>query len=291
VNEAPGSARPGTDTHYVCLWQTLLARLDEWKSHWARESDRAALDHRIARRSSGAAFADAEIFQGLLLAVLSGNTRWSTIERIQDELSGPFNGFDLAHFAVTTPDEIERRLVPWFKERRAGSTGLKRGLLRLRETAQALVSYALKHGCADRYFTDALADQGGGPEDLAVAIGSSHRWKLPGFGIALAAEALRNIGFDVSKPDRHVTRCIGAWGLVDFRKWPEASAFTAPQASAAELHETMSTVRAIASANGLGASYASSVLWTAGALSGARLTNAEFRAIADRCAVRASTDA
>ncbi len=172
---------------------------------------------------------------------------------------------------------------PGFSSAEAGSTGLKRGLLRLHETAVLLERYAADHGGAEEYFREALAESGGEPEDLAVAIGSSPRWKLPGFGIALAAEALRHIGFDVSKPDRHVLRCMGAWELVTFRKWSERSDFTAPDASPSELHQTMCAVKALARANGLGTSYVNAVIWTAGALSGARLTNSELRAIKAGC--------
>lgn len=268
---------------YICLWQSLLDRMTRWDRDWPSTIDKAGLETRLERRSSGASFADAEIFEGLLLSVLSGNTRWSTIARIQHELGELFHGFDMARFAEMAPEEIQARIVPWFQERKAGSTGLKRGLLSLRGTAAILSRYSARHGGAERYFQHALAAQGGQPEDLAIAIGSSRQWKLPGFGIALAAEALRHIGFDLSKPDRHVLRCMGAWSLVDFRKWQEVSAFTSPQATVAELHATMCAVKSIASANDLSTSYVNSVIWTAGALSGARLTNAEFRAIGNGC--------
>jgi len=119
------------------------------------------------------------------------------------------------------------------------------------------------------------------PEALAMLLGNSREWKLPGFGIALAAEALRMLGLDLCKPDRHVLRAIGSWKLVDFAKWDEKGAFTAPQARPGELLATMLAVRALAEANRLGVSRANSVIWTAGAVSGARLTNAEFRALAE----------
>ena len=114
-----------------------------------------------------------------------------------------------------------------------------------------------------------------------MLLGNSRDWKLPGFGIALAAEALRMLGLDLCKPDRHVLRAIGSWNLVQFAKWDEKGAFTAPQARPGELLATMLAVGALAEANGLGVSRANSVIWTAGAVSGARLTNAQFRALAE----------
>jgi len=265
-----------------CLWDRLQQRLDQWNPAWREHVGGPATEERLARRRNGDPFSDNEIFERLLLALLSGNTRWSTVERIQGELTGPFEGFSLPAYASKTDSEVAA-LAPWFSERKAGSTGLKAGLIRLRDTAALLDRYSRDHGSADAYFLDALREAGGEPEDLAVVLGSSKRWKLPGFGIALAAEALRNIGFDLCKPDRHVLRCIAAWDLVEFANWPQASDFTAPKATPAELHRTMYAVRAIAEANSAGVSYATSVIWTAGALSGARLTNNELADIRTVC--------
>jgi len=45
----------------------------------------------------------------------------------------------------------------------------------------------------------------------------------------------------------------------------------------------MFAVRSIAEVNHLGVSYTNSVIWLAGAVSGARLTNADFEEIARPC--------
>lgn len=270
-------------SRYICLFDRLTDRLRRWNRHWQQCVDRAGIERGIRRRIEGATFSDKEVFEALILASLSGNTQWTTIARIRSELAAPFEQFELARFASLSSEDIGRRLVPWFLERRAGSTNLKTGLLRLRDTAAILAAYVNENGQAEGYFLDAATDSGGGPEALAEAIGSKPSWKLPGFGIALAAEALRNLGFDVSKPDRHVMRCIGAWRLVEFKNWQVRGEYTAPQAKAAELVGTMHAVRQMAIANGPSVSYLNSVIWTAGAVSGARLTNNEFREIARAC--------
>lgn len=266
-----------------CLWMVLQRRLEGWDPSWRDNIGGLQSRERLSRRQHGDRFSNDEIFEGLLLSVLSGNTQWATVERIQPDLAEPFEGFSLASYAARSDGDIAA-LVPWFSERKAGSTGLKAGLVRLRDTAALLDRYAREHGSAEAYFRDALEDAGGQPEDLAVAIGSSKRWKLPGFGIALAAEAMRNIGFDVCKPDRHVLRAMGAWKLVEFGSWSELSEFTAPKAKPDELLQTMNAVRSLAETNAASTSYATSVIWTAGATSGARLTNAELASIAGACA-------
>ena len=213
------------------------------------------------------------------VALLSGNTRWERIEAIRAELSEPFVGFDPAAFAARDERWVEQRVIPWFRAHRAGSAGLRGGLLRLREPA-AILSGKGPHGSAAAFLDAVFAAAGGSPEQAAMLLGKSKEWKLPGFGIALAAEGLRLLGYDLCKPDRHVMRAVAAWGLVEFARWERKGPFTPPQARPPELLATMLAVRALAEANGLAVTRANSAIWTAGAVSGARLTNAELAALA-----------
>ena len=127
----------------------------------------------------------------------------------------------------------------------------------------------------------AFAETEGSPEEMAVLLGSAPQWKLPGFGIALAAEALRNLDFDLCKPDRHILRALGSCKLVRFARWDRRGAFTAPSAGRPELLSAMLAVRRLAEANRVAVTRASSAIWIAGAVSGVRLTNQEFAALAE----------
>lgn len=274
--------QPGRDA-LACLWRALTRCLDGWNPDWKSlaHGDAAAPDHRTFFDDPD--LSDERIFAALTLALLSGNTRWDRIAAIQGELRIPFADFDMRRFAALPDAEIERDIVHWFRARKAGSAGLRAGLLRLKGTASLLAGYGDGRGGARSFFREALADSDGSIEALAVTLGSAGKWKLPGFGITLAAEALRNLGLDVSKPDRHVLRAIGSWSLVDFARWDRRGDFTPPAARPAELKATMLAVRSIAEANRVSVTHANSAIWTAGAVSGARLTNQAFEAIATSC--------
>lgn len=265
----------------ICLWQHLTTRLTDWRDDWSDLAGNTAVDRNDPLRADP--LSDERIFEAFTVALLSGNTRWERIERLRGALGAPFSGFDLARYAAIPDGDIDSKIMPWFRERKAGAPGLRAGLSRLRATAVKLLSYRDGAGGASAYLNDALADAKGSPEDLAVALGTSKAWKLPGFGVALAAEALRNLGFDLCKPDRHILRAAGSWSLIHFARWDRRGAFTPPQPSSAELRDTMFAVRSIAEENHLGVSYTNSVIWLAGAVSGARLTNAEFAEIASLC--------
>lgn len=68
-------------------------------------------------------------------------------------------------------------------------------------------------------FTSLVDPWDGGPKQAVMLLGSQGEYKLPSFGVALAAEALKNLGFDVAKPDRHLTRAVGSFGLVRINRW------------------------------------------------------------------------
>ena len=272
------------DTAYLrCLWAAVATRLDAWRTDWAAELDGPTASRDVAVVVGPPDRSDRDIFEAFAVALLSGNTRWDRIARVRGELTTPFRDFDPRRFAAVSDDEVDQEILPWFRERCAGAASLRAGLSRLQATARKLTSGSGEN-TAQHYLRDALRASDGTPEGLAITLGTAQAWKLPGFGIALSAEALRMLGLDLCKPDRHILRAMAAWSLVRFKRWDRKGAFTPPQATAVELRAAMLAVKAIADANGLGVSRTSSVIWNAGAVSGARLTNGDFEAIADICA-------
>jgi hypothetical protein len=260
------------------IWANLVATMSRWDPAWR---SRVGIDDQsVVLRSGegGPPISNEQAFEAFAIALLSGNTRWDRIERIRDQLREPFDDFRPEAFAGRSDRSIDEDIMPWFRTRRAGAAGLRSGLGRLRETAGLLAGKG-RFGSAQSLIEAAFAEAGGSPEAVAMLLGHAKEWKLPGFGIALAAEALRLLGYDLCKPDRHVLRAIGAWKLVHFARWDRKGEFTAPQARPSEILATMLAVRSLAETIGVAVTKANSVIWTAGAVSGARLTNAEFAAL------------
>ena len=119
------------------------------------------------------------------------------------------------------------------------------------------------------------------PKQVALCIGLPNKYKLPSFGVPLAAEALKNLGFDVTKPDRHILRAMGSFRLVRFNHWSDRSKNKPPTTpTRSELYETMASVEEIAVNAGKHVGFVDNAIWFLCARSGLDLANKELAEIA-----------
>ena len=205
-----------TPKDHCRLWNNIKDRLDSRRPKWRTYVDETGQLAAVGCRSAGRSWTDDEVFKALLIAVLSSDTDWWRIKRIQGDLAELFYGFSLKAYASVSDSEITNRLVPWFKERKAGSRSLKRNLGNLVGAAGKLLDYTSTHGAADNYFTSLMTRCNQDPKQAALCLGVAGEYKLPSLGLSLAAQTLKNLGFDLVKPDRHIMRAVEAFGLVDF---------------------------------------------------------------------------
>ena len=151
------------------LWNEIESRLESSLAGWRERVDALGQIAAVKDRSSGRNWSDDEVFQALSLAVLSGNTDRSRIERIRAELAELFDGFSLASYAEVSEREIANHFLPWFKERKAGSMSLERDLVNLVGAARILLDHSRLHGTADDYFTSLLQSLRRRPEARRIA--------------------------------------------------------------------------------------------------------------------------
>ena len=267
------------------LWNNIEARLEHRLPKWRNQADEMRQLAAVEERFAGRSWSDDKVFEALLMAVLSANTDWSKIEGVQAELSELFSGFSLERYAVLSDSEIARRFPPWFIERKSGSRTLARNLVKLAATTRILLDYSQTHGSADRYFTSLMERCGGDPKVAALHIGCQGEYKLPSLGVPLAAEALKNLGFDVAKPDRHVMRAVGSFGLVQFSRWTSSSngrigRATPASTSKKSLLAVMTAVQDIAQSVDERVVLVDNAIWMLCARSRLHLTNLELTELA-----------
>ncbi len=252
------------------LWNSIESHLDSSYPQWRERIEGLGQVKAVKERMSGATWNDDEVFEASLMSLLSSNIGWSKIEKICSELRGLFSGFSLETYAALQDAKIENDFIPWFESRKAGAPWLKRNLLLLKNTALKLLKHSRTHGSAEHYFTSLAHGCGNDPKQMALQLGrTGGKYKLEGFGVPLAAEMLKNLGFDVAKPDRHIVRAVESFVLVNFRnsKTPNESEFL----------QTMTVVEDIASAADEYISFVDNAIWLLCAGSGLHLTNEELR--------------
>jgi len=266
------------------LWQNIQRRLDSsplpWRERITGFGQMAARD----RRTAGGTWTDQEVFKALVLAVLSSNTDWSKVEGLLPELPTLFHRFDPAFYATLSDTQVEAEFVPWFAAHRAGSMTLKRNLIYLIQAARKLERHSRAHGSADSYFTAIVHRSQGDPKRAALLLGSDPAYKLPSIGVPLAAETLRNLGYDVAKPDRHIMRAVGCFGLVDFGVWSADETLRggtkAPNPSRARQVAAMSAVEDLAHNAQEQVILVDTAIWLLCAKSGLNLCNADLTQLA-----------
>ncbi len=264
------------------LWSNIEACLDLRHERWRERIQKFGQVAAVKERAEGRTWSDEEVFEGILLAVLSSNTVWSKVERVQADLSELFCGFSLESYASLSDTEIDNRFVPWFEDRRAGSMTLSLNLKLLIHAARKLLRYSKRNGGADRYFTSLVEQSDGDPKLAALLLGDQGEYKLPSLGVALAAETLKNLGFDVAKPERHLTRAAGAFGLVRFNRWKRTrGGRESPESTSREKLEVMTVAAEIAAAADQPVVFVDNAIWLLCARDEAHLTNSELEEIAN----------
>jgi hypothetical protein len=251
-----------THVDYRALWTRVQGRLDRLVPDWRRRIEHFGQVRAVEERRQGVAWSDDRVFECLLRAVLSGATDWAKVERVLPEMKSLFLGFQLSRYADVTEAEVRTRFVPWFQQRRAGSPTLATSLVGLAATARRLSDWSTQFGTADSYFTTTITSVGEDPKLAAIALGgASGSRKLRGLGVPLAAETLRNLGFDLAKPDRHVNRACGAFGLTVFRSWDDRAGTKAPVPTESEMLAVMTAMEQMAAFLALPVSFVDNAVW------------------------------
>lgn len=261
----------------IQLWNTVCSILNSRLPKWRDRINNGGQVSAVEARENGYQFFDKEVFEGIVKAVLSNSTDWSKIERVLPELHTLFHDFDIEFYSGLTAQDVIRDFLPWFENRWAGSLTMKQSLTSLIETAKQLCEYSQRFGSLDRYFISLLKMCNNDTVTLVEKLGSpKSKYKLPAMGLAIAAEALKNIGFDVAKPDRHINRAVGSFKFVSFSKWPDRSERKPPQCSEKDLIEVMRAMDRFATSVGVRVSFLDNAIWLLCCKSGLYLSNQQL---------------
>lgn len=264
--------------YFQAIWQQILQTLDHDLPDWPQRIKALGQIAACEKRQNGTNWSDAEVMQALIWGQLSSSTKWERVSPHLPELGNILFDYDIDIIQNQNENWISEEIYPWFTARKAGSTTLKASLNSLIPNSQKLVKLSQAFGNLENWLQSEFKQ--GGAKQIVRAIGSENSpTKLKGFGIPLAAEAAKNLGFSIAKPDRHLNRMMACWQAVSFKHWHNTSDFAAPEATESELWRVIDIVARCAEQIGESQVYVDNVLWLSAANEGLHLRNQDFAAM------------
>lgn len=257
----------------------LLARKLPEMEQWVNEKcagDPAArwentyICHQVQRRKSGEPMEleTMDYIRAMTYAILSNSMDWRCVAHDADPQTGRLRNVDKALEARVVNEQdlsvaFEENQVRFrFKKRQ--TSAVEANIRRLKKAADLPAKYAKMSADGADFWPLVQAIAHGKPED---------GYKLAQIGPALACEYLRNLGYDIPKPDRHLCRLLGSERLQFFNQ------------PMPELEEVYNLVRRVAnsSKSNYGPAQADYILWSYCAIGYGNMCNGKNRACKDCC--------
>lgn len=226
--------------------------------------------HQVQRRKSGEPMEleTMDYIRAMTYAMLSNSMDWRCVADDVDPQTGRLRNVDKALKARVVNDQdlpvaFEVNHVRFrFKKRQIPA--VEANIRYFEKAADLPAKYAKMSANGADFWPLVQAIAHGKPED---------GYKLAQIGPALACEYLRNLGYDIPKPDRHLCRLLGSERLQFFNQ------------PMPELEEVYNLVRRVAnsSKSNYGPAQADYILWSYCAIGYGNMCNGKNRACKDCC--------
>lgn len=168
----------------------------------------------LDRRKNGGTFTVGDHIRGMVYSMLTSGAAWNRLEPHIDIATGQipiiddiFYQYDVTALQSADPTELCEKV----KARKLGTQYLKNQSEALvRVNIGKLLSIEEKYGSVDNFY-QSLADKNDNLKTLVRELATAGKpYKFAQLGEALTAEYLKNVGYDIGKPDRHIRRILGS---------------------------------------------------------------------------------
>lgn len=252
-----------------------LPEMEQWVNKRCADDPAARWEntyicHQVQRRKSGEPMEleTMDYIRAMTYAILSNSTNWRCVAYDADPQTGRLRNVDKALEAHVVNDQdlsvvFEENQVRFrFKKRQIPA--VEANIRYFEKAADLPAKYAKMSANGTDFWPLVQAIAHGKPED---------GYKLAQIGPALACEYLRNLGYDIPKPDRHLYRLLGSERLQFFNQ------------PMPEFEEVYNLVRRVAdrSKSNYGPAQADYILWSYCAISYGNMCNGKNRACKDCC--------
>lgn len=167
----------------------------------------------IEKRNNGGAFSINDHIRAMVYSMLSSGIAWDRVEKEIDLETGKiksideiFNQYNPNFLLQCNPSVLRDKL----KELHCASQYTQKQMTALIEiNIPKLMEIESKFGYIDTFYQKFICTDESLKTLILLLSDSQSKYKFTQLGVALVAEYLRNVGYDISKPDRHIQRILG----------------------------------------------------------------------------------
>lgn len=184
----------------------------------------------INKRSMDGTFSLSDHIRAMVYSMLSSGTVWNRISRKADTETAYINPVDKIFYNYN-PEELltcsPEQLRDELKQLHCASQyTLKQMNALISDNIPKLITIEKEYGTIDNYYREFIQSD----ESLVTLVKTlsetTSKDKMTQMEIPLVCEYLRNVGYDIPKPDRHICRILGS-EILSFSSSKKVSAFQA----------------------------------------------------------------
>ena len=169
--------------------------------------------HQIDKRNRKEPFNLEDHIRGIVYSMLSSNSAWERVNKGIDKQTGRilsvdkiFRNYDVDFILKSSPEEIVKQI----KDVGGGSQSIKKQVVALiKSNIPLLQTLEGQYGNIDICYRKYIDVDNTLKILITLLSCPNSQLKMNQMGEALVAEYLRNVGYDIAKPDRHIRRILG----------------------------------------------------------------------------------
>lgn len=191
-------------------------RIEKSPKYW----NNTYIKHQIDKRNNGETFNINDHIRAMVYSMLSAGGAWNQYEKDFDSDTGRINSVDkiFGDYSCSTaydPSDLARALKCPSKQMEA-----------LVHNNIPMLMHFDNNGGIDNYYRNFINKDNTFKALIYTLSHTDSENKLLQLGEALIAEYLRNVGYDIAKPDRHICRILGSncLGIYNSEKVPPFTA-------------------------------------------------------------------
>lgn len=168
----------------------------------------------IEKRENGGKFNVSDHIRAMVYSMLTSGASWNRLEPHIDIETGRillvdkmFSQYDSDTLIKSNPSTLADRL----KEYKLGTQFIDKQMQALVGTnIKKLLSLEKEYGSIDKFYQSQIGMDKSLKPLVRILSANGGKYKYAQMGEALIAEYLRNVGYDIAKPDRHIRRVLGS---------------------------------------------------------------------------------